>query len=88
MLHVKNNYKNADKNLACRACQKETETQEHVLAACPAIHKDNTTTVEKYEIFKENDQELAKNCQKIAAVIEKLEPNWGLSDPAHPGRHT
>ena len=73
MLHVKNNYKNAYKNLACRACQKETETQEHVLAACPAIHKDNTTTVEKYEIFMENHKELAKTAEKIAAVIKKLE---------------
>ena len=60
MLHVKNNYKNAYKNLACRACQKETETQEHVLAACPAIHKDNTTTIEKDEIFMENHKKLAK----------------------------
>ena len=35
MLQVKNNYKNAHKNLTCRACQKENETQEHVLTACP-----------------------------------------------------
>ena len=73
MLHVKNNYKNAYKNQACSACQKEAETQEHVLAACPAIHKDNTTTVEKYEIFVENHKEVAKTAKKIAAVIEKLE---------------
>ena len=42
MLHVKNNYKNAYKDLTCRACQKENETQEHVLATCPAIHNDTT----------------------------------------------
>ena len=64
ILHVQNDYKNAYKNLACRACQKGTETQEHVLAACPAIHKDNTTTVEKYEIFMENHKELAKTAKK------------------------
>ena len=53
-LDAKNNYKNAYTNITCIACQKETETQEHILVACPAIHKDNTTTIEKYEIFKEN----------------------------------
>ena len=41
MLPVKNNYKNANKNLACRACQKEVEIQKHVLAVCLAIHEDN-----------------------------------------------
>ena len=41
MLPVKDNYKNANKNLACRACQREVETQEHVLAVCPSIHEDN-----------------------------------------------
>ena len=47
MLHVKNNYKNAYKDLTCRACQKDYETQEHVLATCPAIHNDTTNITEK-----------------------------------------
>ena len=62
--------KNANKNLACRAYQKELETQEHVLVVCPAIH--NSKTVEKHEIFVENLQKLAKTANKIATVIEKL----------------
>ena len=40
MLHVKNNHKNAYKDITCRACQKENETQERVLATCPAIHNE------------------------------------------------
>ena len=64
MLRVKNNYKNAYKNLACRACQKEAETQEHVLAAFPAIHKDNTTTIENMKYSWKKHKELAKTVKK------------------------
>ena len=46
--------KNAYKDLTCRACQKENETQEHVLATCAAIQNDTTNKIEKYELFSEN----------------------------------
>ena len=58
MLQVKNNYKNAHKNLTCRACQKENETQEHVLTACPVIHNSPNNKIEKYELFSENPEDL------------------------------
>ena len=73
MLHVKNNYKNAYKDLTCRACQKENETQEHVLATCPAIHNDTTNKIEKYELFSENPEDLKLIYQKLTTTMEKLE---------------
>ena len=73
MLHVKNNYKNAYKDLTCRACQKENETQEHVLATCSAIHNDTTNKIEKYELFSENPEDLKLIYQKLTTTMEKLE---------------
>ena len=58
MLQVKYNYKNAHKNLTCRACQKENETQEHVLTACPVIHNNPNNIIEKYELFSKNLEDL------------------------------
>ena len=63
MLHVKMPTKMPTKILHAEHAKKKMKTQEHVLTACPAIHKDNTITVEKYEIFKENHQELAKTAK-------------------------
>ena len=54
MLPVKNNYKNININLACRAYQKALETEEHVLVVCLAIHERNSKTMGKHEIFVEN----------------------------------
>ena len=73
MLHVKNNYKNVCKYLTCRACQKENETQEHVLATCPAIHNDTTNKIEKYELFSENPEDLKLIYQQLTTTMEKLE---------------
>ena len=73
MLHVKNNYKNAYKNLTCRACQKEVETQEHVLAVCPAIHKDHKDVILNLEIFSEDTNELQETSTKILKIMDKLE---------------
>ena len=54
MIKVKGNYKNVNKNLLCRACKTEVETQAHVLKDCPEIHKDDITKGKKEDIFKED----------------------------------
>ena len=73
MLQVKNNYKNAHKNLTCRACKNENETQEHVLTACPVIHNNPNNKIEKYELFSENPEDLKLTYQKLATIMRKLE---------------
>ena len=60
-------------NLTCGECQKESETQKHVLATCPAIHNDTTNKIEKYELFSENPEDLKLIYQKLTTTMEKLE---------------
>ena len=81
MLQVKNNYKNAHKNLTYRACQKENETQEHVLIACPAIHNNPNNKIEKYELFSENPEDLKLTYHKLTTIMRKLElcSSWNKS---------
>ena len=73
MLQVKNNYKNAHENLTCRACQRSTDTQEHVLAVCPAIHTDLKDIVLILEIFSEDIKELQETSMKTIKIMNKLE---------------
>ena len=73
MLQVKNKYKNAYKNLTCKACQKGTETQGHVLAVCPVRHKYQKDIVLISETFSENPKELQKASTKILKKMDKLE---------------
>ena len=73
MLQVKNNYKNAHKNLTCRACQRSTETQKYVLAVCPAIHTDLKDIVLTLEIFSEDTKELQVTSMKIIKIMDKLD---------------
>ena len=56
ILHVKNNYKDAYKDVTCRACQQK-ETQGHVPATCPAIRNNATNKIEN-ELFPENLEDL------------------------------
>ena len=68
MLHVKNAYKNP----TCRACQKENETQDHVLATCRTIHNDAMKKVEKYKLFSENPEDIKRTYEKLTTIMEKL----------------
>ncbi len=43
MLDVKNNFRNKYKDVICRFCAIDIETQEHVLEKCIDIHVDDTT---------------------------------------------
>ena len=81
MLQVKNNYKNAHKNLSCRACQKDNETQEHVLTACPVIHNNPNNKIEKYELFSKNPDDQKLTYQKLTTIMMKLNlcSSWNKS---------
>ena len=73
MLDIKNNYRNKYKDLTCRACKKEPETQEHVMEKCSTIHKDPTTTVPNEDLFEENTQTLRITAKKVRTIIETLQ---------------
>ena len=81
MLQVKNNYKKAYKNLTCRACQKENETQVHVLTACPVIHNNPNNKIDKCELFSEKTEDLKLTYQKLTTIMRKLElcSSWNKS---------
>ena len=74
MLECKGNYKNKYKgSITCRACQKEEETQQHILSECTAIHEKNDTKVTIEEIFTEETNELKQTVEKIQLILTKLE---------------
>ena len=72
MLQVKGNYKNGYKDLKCRACKKEIETQQHILEECQEIHQ-STPKVTKEMIFNENTENLTKTAEEIQRIMDKLE---------------
>ena len=77
MLLVKNNYKNSQQSLACRACQNEAAIQEHAKGDCITIHNDDSKSIVNTDIFPEEPLKLAKTGNKITAVMMMNE----LSDP-------
>ena len=74
MIDVKNNFRGKYANLTCRGCSQNKETQNHVLAECQGIHKDNTTKIEIEEIFDDTNDasQLKITATKIKNVIQEL----------------
>ena len=77
MIQVKKNYKNMFKDLICRGCGSNNETQDHILNECKGIHKDDSTKVSVEMLFNNNlsTQELkimANNLTKIENKIKEL----------------
>ena len=73
MLNVKSNYKNGNKeNLNCRLCEKEEETQEHILENCEKLIQTIEDKIYIEEIFSENTEELIQTAKKIEERIEKV----------------
>jgi hypothetical protein len=60
MLDVKNNYRNKYRDLVCRGCGKQDETQQHVLEECETIHQNNTIQVAINTIGTFNQRTFAK----------------------------
>ena len=72
MLMVKCNYKNGHRDLTCRACGKNEETQTHVLEECEKINEEERP-VTKEMIFTENAVKLAEISKLITKRIEVVE---------------
>ena len=72
MLKVKCNYKNGHRDLTCRACGKNEETQTHVLEECEKINEEERP-VTKEMIFTENAVKLAEISKLITKRIEVVE---------------
>ena len=73
MLEVKGNYKKKYPNQICRGCNKEEETQNHVLEQCTGIHQTEGTKVTIEEIFSEDTHTLQKATKKVNKVIQTLQ---------------
>ena len=72
MLQMKNNFRNAHKELTCRACKDAPETQQHILEECTAIHRNEDSKVTNYEIFSNNINDNRQAATKIRNIINKL----------------
>ena len=75
MLDVKNNYRGKHNNVTCRKCGEPTETQEHILEECKGIHTNNTTKVNKTDIFCNDHTDLRDTANKITNIMKKLHEN-------------
>ena len=73
MLDLRNNFRNKNHDNQCRACSLHLETQEHILSECPAIHIDATLKVNQVDLSTENVETLKQVCQKIEAIMTRLE---------------
>ena len=72
MLKVKANYKNGNKDLKCRTCGKQEETQNHILEECEAINK-SEKPVTKAMIFTEDVNHLKETAKIIQKRMEITE---------------
>ena len=73
MLPIKNNYKSKYKDLICRGCKADSETQQHVLQECVAIHKSNDTKVKPTDYFTDDLKVLKKVVHNIQLAIQRIE---------------
>ena len=73
MLKVKNNFRKMSETNTCRMCNKDCETQQHILAECPELHNNESTKTSLTEIFSKDIPTLKKASQKIQDTMGKLE---------------
>ena len=88
MLRAKNNYRKMFPDTKCRACNKEEETQEHILEACTRIDRKNAGKVTTEDIFEEEPKKLKDTARKIAYIMDQIEcssPN-GVERPGRAGQ--
>ena len=76
MLDVKNNFRNKYKDVICRFCAIDIETQEHVLEKCIDIHVDDTTQISKEELFSDDiSKDIAKKIINIKELLKSHSDN-------------
>ena len=72
MIKVKGNYKNGYPDLKCRICNKEDETQTHILEECTTLHNNEALKVPKHHLFSEDTGTLTQIANKVEKIMEKL----------------
>ena len=72
MIKVKGNYKNGHKDLSCRMCKTDEETQTHILEECPIMHQNNDLKVPKKHLFSEDTGTLRVTADALEKLMEKL----------------
>ena len=85
MLHIKNNMRGAYKeNMTCRLCNKEIETQEHILSECTKLHQENkqlrTNAEEIYTEDLDTLKRTANNITQIMEEVKKTKPRKGKKE--------
>ena len=72
MIKVKGNYKNGNTNINCRLCEKNEETQQHILEECETINT-KYSKVSKEMIFDEDINALKETAKLIEQRLQMLE---------------
>ena len=88
MLRMKCNYKKMFPDTICRICNKEEESQEHILEICSEIDRQKHGKITVSDIFEEDPKRLketARNITKIMEILECSPPN-GQGRPGRAGR--
>lgn len=71
MMDIKSNYKNKYRDMKCRICKKEEETQEHILERCNYTI-DNNLTVKKNLLYARGKTILQEVAKKLKTIENKL----------------
>ena len=77
MIHVKNNYKNAYKNLACRACQKGNRNPRACTSCLPSHPQKQHHNCRKIWNIRGKPQRTSKNWQKNCSC-NRTRQIWGI----------
>ena len=72
MMKVKGNYKNAHRDLTCRKCGKEDESQEHVLNNCDRLIATRNNPITEKLIFEEDVNDLRQTATRIREIEESV----------------
>ena len=72
MIDAKNNFRGKYRDLLCRACEEENETQQHILEKYTTLHTEEGTNPTMDEVFQENIKTLKHAAYKIRNTMDKL----------------
>ena len=72
MIDVANNFRTGNAFIKCRACRKETETQNHVLNECAILHSNNmSNTIESVDLRLYSEFEMKKLAWQIQRKLNQ-----------------
>ena len=71
MLDIKENFRGKYQHDRCRGCNAETETQDHILNICKALHIEENSKVTTAKIFTANLEVMKKYARNIGILMAK-----------------